>query len=98
MGGGGSRAQGAGVAEGIGVRVWGGVVPSGLGGVGGRGRASKHGVFSWLGGGKSSVLNPTKKLVLSFFGAGGGGSLVGGDRGQGRGGRCGGDGLRAWEE
>ena len=30
---------------------------------------------------KSSVLNPAKKLILSFFGAGREGSLVGGDRG-----------------
>ena len=48
--------------------------PSGLGGIGGRGRASTHGAFSW-------VENPTKKMILSFFGAGRGGSLVGGDRG-----------------
>ena len=44
--------------------------PSGLGGVGGRGRASTHEAFSWVGGYKSSVLNLTKKLILSFFGAG----------------------------
>ena len=54
--------------------------PSGLGGVGGRGRASTHGAFSWVGGCLSSGLNPTKKMILSFFGAGMGGSLVGGDR------------------
>ena len=31
-------------------------------GIGGRGRASTHGAFSWwVGGCKSSVLNPTKK-------------------------------------
>ena len=41
--------------------------PSGLGGVGGRGRASTHGVFSWLGGCKSSVLNPTKIIDFDFF-------------------------------
>ena len=35
--------------------------PSGLGGIGGRGRASTHGAFSWVDGCKSSVLNPTKK-------------------------------------
>ena len=46
--------------------------PSGLGGVGGRGRASTHGAFSCID--KSSILNPTKKLILSFFGAGEGGS------------------------
>ena len=45
--------------------------PSGLGGVGGRGRASTH---------------ATKKMILSFFGAGRGGSLVGGDRGRSWGG------------
>ena len=56
--------------------------PSGLGGVGGRGRASTHGVFSWLGGCKSSVLNPTKIIDFEFFwGRERGGSLVGGDRG-----------------
>ena len=53
--------------------------PSGLGGVEGRGRASTHGAFLWVGG-------------CRFFGAGRGGSLVGGDRGQGW------TGLRAWEE
>ena len=47
--------------------------PSGLGGVEGRGRASTHGAFSWVGGCKSSGLNPTKKMILSFFGAGMGG-------------------------
>ena len=57
---------------------------SGLGGVGGRGRASTHGAFSWVGGSE-----PDKKID---FGAGRGGSLVGGDRGQGW------TGLRAWEE
>ena len=41
--------------------------PSGLGGVGGRGRASTHEAFSWVGRYKSWVLNLTKKL--SFFGA-----------------------------
>ena len=56
-----------------GARVrWGGT--SGLGGVGGRGRASTHGAISWY---KSSVLNPTKKLILSFFGAGRGGPWSG---------------------
>ena len=57
--------------------------PSGLGGVGGRGRASTHGAFSWFGGDKSWVLNPTKKTDFEFFWGreGGGGSLVGGDRG-----------------
>ena len=65
--------------------------PSGLGGVGGRGRASTHGAFSWVDGCKSFFfLNPTKKLILSFFGAGRGGSLVGGDRGGSWGGGGGG--------
>ena len=55
--------------------------PSGLGGVGGRGRASTHGAFSWVGCCKSSVLNPTKNDFEFFWGRKGGGSLVGGDRG-----------------
>ena len=45
---------------------------SGSGGVGGRGRASTHGAFLWVGGQKSSVLNPTKKVFLSLLGSGGG--------------------------
>ena len=41
---------------------------------------------------------PTKKLILSFFGAGRGGSLVGGDRGGswGRGREVEGSGGREW--
>ena len=66
---------------------------SGSGGVGGRGRASTHGAFLWVGG-----LNRTKKVFFEFFGAGKGGvpglfgagrggSLLGGvDRSGGRGG------------
>ena len=56
---------------------------SGSGGVGGRGRASTHGAFLWVGGQKSSVLNPTREgrvggqKSLSFLGPEGG-SLVGG--------------------
>ena len=43
--------------------------PSGLGGVGGRGRA------------RLTVANPRPDKKMIFFGAGRGGSLVGGDRG-----------------
>ena len=39
-----------------------------MGGVGGRGRASTHGAFSWVGGCKSSVLNPTKNDFEFFWG------------------------------
>ena len=46
---------------------------SGLGGVGGRGRASTHGAIS--------VLNPTKKTDFEFFWGREGGSLVGGGGG-----------------
>ena len=60
---------------------------SGLGGVGGRGRASTHGAFSWIVGSE-----PDKKTDFEFsWGREGGGSRVGGDRGQGW------TGLRAWE-
>ena len=44
------------------------------------GFASTHGAFLWVSGHKSSVLNRTKKVFLSFFGAGR--SLVGGRRGR----------------
>ena len=82
---------------------------SGLGGVGGRGRASTHGAFSWIvgsepdkktdfefswgreGGGPGSGATeardgldfglgrsePDKKMILSFFGAGRGGTEEG---------------------
>ena len=46
------------------------------------GFASTHGAFLWVSGHKSSVLNRTKKVFLSFFGAANGGSLVGGRRGR----------------
>ena len=76
--------------------------PSGLGGVGGRGRASTHGAFSWVGGCKSSVLNPTKIIDFEFFwgpwsgateegvGGGGGGEVEGsgGVQGSGARGEC----------
>ena len=65
------------------------------GGVGGKGQvgrgsgpparngfASTHGALLWVSGHKSSVLNRTKKVFLSFLGPGGGGSLVGGRRGR----------------
>ena len=68
--------------------------PSGLGGVEGRGRASTHGAFSWVGC-KSS--EPHQKMILSFFGAGMGGSLVGGDRVGSWGGGSWGRGLRGRE-
>ena len=69
---------------------------SGSGGEGGRGRASTHGAFLWVGGQTSSVLNPTKKKgvpgrggsepdkksVFEFFGAGRGRGGGGGGGGR----------------
>ena len=94
-----SRAQGAGVvgvrAEGIGVRVWGGVEEwvqrSGVQGMQGPGQRGEGAVgmdfglgrSRGYGPGKHAVLRPTKKAGFEFFWGREGGSLVGGDRGQG---------------
>ena len=70
--------------------------------------ASTHGAFSWFGGDKSSVLNPTKKTDFEFFWGRGGGvpgrgrqrRELGGGVGEGGGREVEGSGLTMgmWEE
>ena len=74
---GGSGSPGPGVGEkgGVGGK---GQVGRGSGPPARNGFASTHGALLWVSGHKSSVLNRTKKVFLSFLGPGGGGPWSGG--------------------